>query len=135
MELFTITLFAFIIALFIVCLGYLTSGGNDRETKSIFTKRNVKFVPQKNLFFESLKKVRLELRRHDHIQEYGTVFGHMMMGVPTIVVSDPELIELIMSKHFTNFVNRRVSISICYVCNISNFFLFFSLCNSANSND
>ena len=110
MEFLTIILLAATFALLIVLVG-LKAIDKNHNPKKLFARRKVKFVPQENLFVAILKKIRLELKRHDDLQKHGNVFGHVLMGAPTIVVSDPELIELVLSKNFTSFVNRRVSFS------------------------
>lgn len=49
------------------------------------------------------------LIEQEAIKKHGPIFGTTIFGTKTIYVAEPSLIQLIMSKEFTSFTNRRVS--------------------------
>lgn len=81
----------------------------DEQARKAFAKRNVKFVKVINLFYAWLFKTKVELVKDEVIRKEGNVFGFNMLGTPTILIADLEIIQLVMNKEFTNFINRRVS--------------------------
>lgn len=95
------------IALFGSLFWYL-SHRIEESTKADFAKRNVRFIAQPNAFFQILKKERSEFIRLEQVKKEGKVFGFYFIGSPTILVTEPEIAQLVMSKEFTNFSNRRV---------------------------
>lgn len=44
-------------------------------------------------------------------KKYGQVFGYYMLGLPIVVVSDPDIIKSVLVKDFDKFHNRVVSIN------------------------
>ena len=85
---------------------------SDRVTRHEFARRNVKFVQPGNLFMIVASGKRFEVVIDEAVKREGPVFGFNLFGSYTIVVSDPEMSNLILTKEFPNFPNRRVSILI-----------------------
>ena len=81
----------------------------DEKNRRAFKERNLKYVNLGNMFFDIIMKRRIELKKDNVIKKEGKVFGFNMLGKPTILLAEPELIQTVLSKEFTNFINRRVS--------------------------
>ena len=60
------------------------------------------------LFIKNADSVH-ELQRQNQ-KTYGRVFGFYLLKTPTIVVSDPEILKVILVKEFEKFHDRPVSI-------------------------
>ena len=86
----------------------LTNRRNRRDRREI-ESRNVKYVPQPNLMMTILRKVPLHLLTEEVIRTHGSVYGYSMLGTYNVMIGEPELIQTVLSKEFTNFTNRRVS--------------------------
>lgn len=74
--------------------------------------RNVKLVNFPNILKIMITKQRFELIKNDVIKKEGKVLGCQMLGKFTIVIADPELVGLVLSKEFSSFPDRRVSFKI-----------------------
>ena len=72
--------------------------------------RNIPIGEQPSFFSALWNKTRIELVSQKNIQKIGKVYGWEMFGGINLTIAEPELIQLIMSKEFTNFPNRRVRI-------------------------
>lgn len=81
----------------------------DAQLRRQFRDRNIQFVDFPNLISQSFSKKHFEQEEYDRVKKYGKIFATKIFGQPTIFVADPELIQLILSKDFTSFTNRRVS--------------------------
>lgn len=95
-------------SILLTLLWFAYSIWNDFCSKKEFQKRNVKYVKVANLFYAMISNVRVELVKENLIQREGNVFGFNMLGKRTILVAEPEIIQLVLSKEFANFVNHRV---------------------------
>lgn len=83
---------------------------SEKKRKSQYELvRNVIYRPLPNLFFETLKKSRFEILTYKNILEHGKVFGADLLSNKNIVIAEPELLQIVLSKQFTNFTNRRVT--------------------------
>ncbi len=85
----------------------------DAQLRRQFRDRNIQFVDFPNLISQSFSKKHFEQEEYDRVKKYGKIFATKIFGQPTIFVADPELIQLILSKDFTSFTNRRVSFLGC----------------------
>ena len=81
----------------------------EKKLRTKFKEYNLKYVSIPNLVWVQLKGQRLEKIELQKIKENGTVFGASIFMTPAFVVAEPELIQIILSKEFTNFTDRRVS--------------------------
>src|SRR5690625_2127239 len=73
-----------------------------------FAERGLRYVPIPSLLRTLLQdKVRYDLLLHRAIEQHGRIFGFEAGdGAVTVMVAVPELAQQILSKEFTNFVNR-----------------------------
>ena len=74
--------------------------------------RNIPVGKQPSFFSALWNNIRIELISQENIKKIGKVYGWEMFGGINLTIAEPELIQLIMSKEFTNFPNRRVRIII-----------------------
>lgn len=105
---------------------WLYSRWSEKETVRELARRNVSYVPQPNIFFSILKKERLEEPKHALIAKHGNVFGFRFLGEYTIHITEPDIIQQILSKEFATFTNRRVSYQIFYSQNCSKITFIFT---------
>ena len=100
-----------IIAAIVIILAfiYYRKKRKDENIRKKFASQQIQYVVTPNFLVQVAKEVRTELYEHDQVQKYGKVYGTVLLSSPTIFLCEPELIQLIMSKEFTNFTNRRVS--------------------------
>ena len=75
----------------------------------MFIERGIKYISIPNLLWTMFRGKRMEEVEHKIILENGTVFGTTIFMSPAFVVAEPELLQIILSKEFTNFTDRRVS--------------------------
>ena len=73
-------------------------------------KRNVPYHGMHNMFWYMFIGQRVELIEKQFVQSFGFKFGFNLFGKFTIMLSEPELLQLVFSKEFTNFSDRRVRI-------------------------
>lgn len=78
---------------------------NNREE---YARRNVKYLPQRNAFLQMVFKERLEEAKHEFFKQGHRIFGYNFLNAYTISAAEPELAQVVLSKEFTNFTNRRV---------------------------
>ncbi|KAH7639178.1 cytochrome p450-like protein [Dermatophagoides farinae] len=69
--------------------------------------RNIPVGKQPSFFNALLNNIRIELISQENIKKIGKVYGWEMFGGINLTIAEPELIQLILSKEFTNFPNRR----------------------------
>ena len=96
-----------VVILFIIIWYWLKH--NDDVSGREFAKRNLKYVKISNLFKSILTKERIELLKTEAIKREGSVFGFNMLNKYTVMLTEPEIIQTILNKEFTNFTNKRVS--------------------------
>lgn len=96
---------------FILSVDYWITKWRKRKQRQ-FKQRNIKYVKIPNALWSILRGKRLELLKHDFIQREGTIFGFDLFNKLTIMVAEPEVIQLVLNKEFSNFVNRRVSMMV-----------------------
>lgn len=98
-----------IVIVFVISALFAYSYYADRKHSNELALRNVVYAKQPGLVQALFKRDRAELKRDEEIRKYGKVFGFYLLGSYNISIAEPELIQLVMSKEFTNFTNRRVS--------------------------
>lgn len=108
-----LTIFALGIAFLLTAIWYFLRQ-SEESSISQFAKQNVRYIAQPNAFFQTLKKERLEVARHEIIKKEGKIFGFNFLGSTTIVAAEPEIAQLVLSKEFTSFTNRRVSFQLSF---------------------
>ena len=107
-------MFIFVALLIVVLttLYYIYSVWYEQRSQQEFAKRNVPYKHTNGFLWAWLRSERIEWSNDAIIRNEGLKnFGFNMLFKPTILVSDPEIIQLVLSKEFTHFVNRRV----CFV--------------------
>ena len=82
----------------------------EKKLQTKFREYNLKYVSYPNLIWLQMTGQFLEKIELRKVKENGTVFGASVFMTPAFVVAEPELIQIILSKEFTNFTDRRVSI-------------------------
>jgi cytochrome P450 len=96
--------------LFIVIIAYLW---HIRSTYEFFTKLNIPGPPP-ILFFgnflDIIKSRRLSLNIHEWTEKYGRIFGYFEGHSPILVISDPDVLQDVFIKSFSNFHSRRPSL-------------------------
>ena len=80
------------------------------ETNNLkkFKERNVDYVNYPNQLLTMFQRKHFHLKEKRAIEKHGSVFGSNMFFDKTIIVTEPELLQIVFSKEFTNFTNRRV---------------------------
>ena len=81
----------------------------EERSHQAFAKRGLKYVSLGNLFVDVILKRQTWLKKDAAIKKEGKLFGFRMLGKYTVLLAEPELIQTVVSKEFTNFTNRRVS--------------------------
>jgi len=99
----------FLAASVLTALFWLYTRWSDFRCRQAFAQRNLKYVNLGNLFVDIVLRRRVELKKDALIKGEGKLWGFSMLGRYTVLVAEPELIQQVMSKEFTNFTNRRVS--------------------------
>ncbi|XP_027196234.2 cytochrome P450 3A56-like [Dermatophagoides pteronyssinus] len=102
-------IFQIIIAIIVLSIsfGYLFYQWKKRQCISSITSRGIRHQKLPSFFSVLLSKKRLELESFENIKRVGKVYGFEMFGGVNIAVAEPELIQVVLSKEFTNFPNRR----------------------------
>lgn len=100
-----------LIALIATCLWYYFRWAEERNRVE-YARRKVKYLPQRNAFLQVITKERIEETLYQQFKREGNVFGFNFLGRYTICVNEPEIAQLVLSKEFTNFTNRRVICSL-----------------------
>ena len=80
------------------------------ETNNLkkFKERNIEYVNYPNQLLTVLQRKHFHLKEKRTIEKHGPVFGFNMFLEKTISVTEPELLQIVFNKEFTNFTNRRV---------------------------
>ena len=80
------------------------------ETNNVkkFKERNVEYVNYPNQLLTMFQRKHFHLKEKRTIEKHGPVFGFNMFFDKTIIVAEPELLQIVFNKEFTNFANRRV---------------------------
>ena len=82
----------------------------DEQSRRAYAARGLKYVQMGNMFVDIVLKRRIELKKDAAIKREGMLFGFNMLGRNTVLMAEPELIQQVVSKEFTNFTNRRVRV-------------------------
>ena len=93
-----------------------------RKRGETFVGRDLKYFPVPNFMWCMIRGKRLEEEEYKAVLENGTVFGTTIFMRPAILIAEPDLIQSIMVKEFTNFTDRRVRTFIYFlyfICNYS----------------
>ena len=88
---------------------WLYSKLQNAKTRRRFRKRNIQYVDFPGFISLMFNSKHFEKVEYEYVQKYGKVFATKMFGSDTIFVTEPELIQQVLSKEFTSFTNRRVS--------------------------
>ncbi|KAI2811727.1 Thromboxane-A synthase [Blomia tropicalis] len=80
---------------------------SEKSLQQYFKQRNIQYISLGNMFIDILLRRRIEIKKDELIKKFGTIFGFYMVGKPTILVAEPELIQQVVAKDFTTFNNRR----------------------------
>ena len=81
-----------------------------RQAYTFFSKLNIpgpKPVLFVGNFLDVIKSRRLSLTIREWTKKYGRVFGYFEGHTPVLVVSDPDIIQNVFIKSFSNFHSRR----------------------------
>ena len=108
---------------------YLYLRNRSKSAIANLQSRNIPIAEQPSFFSALWNKTRIELISQKNIQKIGKVYGWEMFGGINVTIAEPELIQLIMSKEFINFPNRRVRI----VSLKQSHFSIFSFISNRNS--
>ena len=81
----------------------------NSKIRQEYVQQNIAYANMPNFFISMIKKKRQDLIEHELVLKNGKVFGVNLMSFKTIYIAEPELIQLVLSKEFTSFTNRRVS--------------------------
>ena len=121
----------FFLTAIILILASIYLYGQHRSKLAIanLQSRNIPIGEQPYFLSALWNKTRIELVLQKNIQKIGKVYGFEMFGGINLTIAEPELIQLIMSKEFTNFPSRRVRI----FSKIQNHFLKLSFISNRNS--
>ena len=96
-----------VVLLLIVIVTYLW---HIRQAYTFFTKLNIPGPPPV-LFFgnflDVFKSRRLSLNIQQWTKKYGRIFGYYEGHTPILVISDPDILQDIFIKSFSNFHSRR----------------------------
>lgn len=85
--------------------------GTPKQLRKQCALRGIEPAPEFDLIRSIITHKRPELKFVEYIQNNQQVFGIFSLNMMTVVIANPELIQLVMNKEFTSFVNRRVCIS------------------------
>lgn len=87
---------------------YLIQWSTQRSHEA-FKDRGIPYIPLPNVLTIMIRKARTELIKDEIIKrEKVKAFGFIVLKTKTIVVADPDITGQVLSKEFTNFINRRV---------------------------
>lgn len=81
---------------------------NEYETKLKCRQRNLSYVNVPNVFWSLITRRQHAQRELDLNEKHGYFYGCNIMNKFTIVLTHPELVQIVCNKEFTNFSNRRV---------------------------
>ena len=98
---------------------------NEYSIRKKLIKQNIRYVRLPSLNMALMRGKRIDLIEMDLSRKYGKVFGGNMLNEPVIYVTDPELAQIILTREFTKFANRRVSNVFVYLFSIIFFLCFF----------
>ena len=82
-----------------------------RKAYDFFIKLNIPGPPP-TLFFgnflDIIRSKRLSLKIHEWTKKYGRIYGYYEGHTPILVVSDPDVLQDVFIKSFSNFHSRRL---------------------------
>lgn len=73
-----------------------------------FRKINLRYIHFPSQFIAIMRRVHYHEIELDGLKKYGPTFGFNLVNSKTIMVAEPELLQIVFNKEFTNFTNRRV---------------------------
>lgn len=85
---------------------------NPKALREQCTPRDIEPAPSMNFVLMLLFRKHPEQEYYNYISKNPRPFGFFSFNTMTIGVINPELIQLVLSKEFSTFVNRRVCWSI-----------------------
>lgn len=95
-----------LIALYRIAIYFLT-----RHFTKEFAKRKLKFVRVPSQIWSVITKKRFEYLEQKLLNENNKLYGCCNFLNKTITTIEPELVQIVFNKEFTNFTNRRVCCS------------------------
>lgn len=75
-----------------------------------FKLQNLKYKNIPSQLLTIFRKGRFERIEQKKLKENNRLYGCDMFFKKTITTIEPELVQIVMNKEFTNFTNRRVSV-------------------------
>ncbi|CAF2209277.1 unnamed protein product [Rotaria magnacalcarata] len=96
-----------LITLLIIIIAYLR---HIREKYSLFNRLNIPGPPPTLFFgnfFDLVKTKRLSISIKQWTEKYGRIFGYFEGHTPILVVSNPDVLQDVFVKSFSNFHSRR----------------------------
>ncbi|CAF0951063.1 unnamed protein product [Adineta ricciae] len=99
---------ALLTLLLIVIVAYLW---HIRKAYDFFIKLNIPGPPPTLLFgnfLDIIRSKRLSLSIHEWTKKYGRIYGYYEGHTPVLVVSDPDVLQDVFIKSFSNFHSRRL---------------------------
>ena len=95
--------------LVIVIVAYVVYHRRSTEkARSEIESRNVPYYQPRHIILSFLLGERIEDVVKAALNKMGKIYGSYSLGTYNIMVAEPELLQLVLSKEFTNFTNRRV---------------------------
>lgn len=98
--------FSILVLLVIVALAVLE--WQEYRTKRKFSKQKVRYVRSPSSFLCLAFNKRFDLIENEIMKKNGPIYGCNFLGKPTIVIDNPEIVQLICHKEFHKFANHRV---------------------------
>ncbi|KAF7488624.1 Cytochrome P450 3A24 [Sarcoptes scabiei] len=97
--------FSILVLLVIVALAVLE--WQEYRTKRKFSKQKVRYVRSPSSFLCLAFNKRFDLIENEIMKKNGPIYGCNFLGKPTIVIDNPEIVQLICHKEFHKFANHR----------------------------
>lgn len=98
------TTLALFVAFIIYYLFQRANANNKLEAK----KRNLQYYGMHNTFVYLFINKKVYEEELEYIKKFGTYFGFNLLNNFTVMLSEPDLIQQVLSKDFTTFTDRRV---------------------------
>ena len=88
----------------------------EKRAKNKSKERRVTYARTPMQLLSIASRKRFDLVEKRMCEKYGKIYGCSHLGSYTIVITDPELIQIVLNKEFTKFPNRRVSYITSFIC-------------------